>query len=364
MPKRIVQTLPLLVAAALLLTLGPLCRRDARRAAADTRALSNVPGSIQARNTNAFARILGELRMGAADFLFVKTELYLHGGISYHAHVDDLDAVDDDRNGHDHHDHEHDNHDDALADDSPDPLLELETPGDFDLGLGRAPLTGAHDHAAEEALATRIRGKDEDFRGFLGDLEREIKPWRDPDSPHVLTGGAELLPWFRLMTIADPHFVRGYRIGAMWLGRDRHYDQALAYIQEGIDLNAENPELFQLYLSKVLMTLHKARHEETNADADALEAARFGLAAGFRYRPESGEIGAIHRGLLWTDDHEEDIRFLARFVVMLFERERRFDDALAAGREARAIFPDDEIIHRLVQRLESGQSPYRADAPQ
>jgi hypothetical protein len=355
-PNRKLETILLVFSVAFVLAFGPTLRAGSRRVAAETRALSAVPGSVEARNTNAFARMLGEVRIGAADFLFVKTELYLHGGIGYHAHVDDLDAPaaahsprDDD--GHDHH-HDHDH-----GHESPAPLAtdSLDIPLDV-------PLTAARDeHAEAGAVSTRIRTHAEDFRGFLGNLEREIKPWRDPESPHILTGGTELLPWFRLMTVANPHFVRAYRIGAMWLGRERLYDEALAYLQEGIDRNTDNPELFQLYLSKTLTLLQRARLDEDNADLPALDAAHAGLVAGLAYRPPHGEVGVIRRGLLWTPDHEEDLLFLARFVVMLLERERRFDEALHAGRQILTHFPGDEMLKRLVERLEAGASPYRTD---
>jgi hypothetical protein len=339
-----------LLAAALLLAiaLAPMLRAEGRRIAAQTHALSAVPGSVEARNTNAFARILGEVRLGAADFLFVKTELYLHGGIGYHAHVDDLDASVAEAPSRPepahHHGHDHDH----------GPRLE---PAPDDLAPERLTAGSAHDNAGGDGVATRIRTRDEDFRGFLGHLEREIKPWRDPEAPHILTGGTELLPWFRIMTIANPHFVRAYRVGAMWLGRENRHDAALAYLQEGIDANADNPELFQLYLSKVLMLLRQGRIDGTPTGPAAIEAARDGLAAGLLYRPQHGEIGAIRHGLLWTADHEEDLLFLARFVVMLLERERRFDEAIAAGRDALVHFPDDETLRRLVKRLDSGTRP-------
>jgi hypothetical protein len=318
-----------------LFILSPLYEQG-RRLHQDSAALSTVAGSLENRNTNAFARILGELRIGAADFLFVKTELYLHGGIGYAEHTDDLESMDAvlegsspeaevhaDHTAHDHHGPEH--------------AHGEEAPG------------AAH---AEEGVQTRIRNADEDFRGIVGALEREIKPWRDPNSPHVLTEGSELLPWFRLMTIANPHFVRGYRIGALWLGRENKYVEALEFLDEGIANNQENPELFQLYLSRVTALAHLARENEVGIDEDALAAVQRGLELGYEFRPKGGETGKIRNRLLWTEDHEEDLLFLTRFEVNILSRLGRTEEALEAVGRHRGAFPEDGVLERIELRLQ------------
>ena len=54
----------------------------------------------------------------------------------------------------------------------------------------------------------------EDWRGFIGDLEREVKPWMDPSLGRIAKARSqEVMPWFRLMTLVNPHRVRGYRVG-------------------------------------------------------------------------------------------------------------------------------------------------------
>lgn len=315
----------------------------------ETEALVSQPGSLQRRNTNAFARILGELRIGAADFLFVKTELYLHGGIGYAAHTDDLDESQE-----------------ALAGEAHSLMGEegLPMPGDHEppdpAGHSEDHAGHAHEHGhveshgEGEAVPTTMRGAEDDFRGIVGDLERAIKPWRSPDSPHILVGGAELLPWFRLMTITNPHFVRGYRVGAMWLGRERQYDEALAFLQEGIDGNAGNPELFLLYLSKVLMLMHKDRLGGESCLEEGLMAAREGVRLGIAVRPENGEVGKIHAGLLWNADHAEDLLFLMRFEAMILERLGRRAEALEALETSRRLYPDDYPLQRIQERLLQG----------
>lgn len=350
----------LLAAAVLALIAAPPLAGVGRRLKAESAALADVPGSIEARNSNAFARILGELRIGAADFLFVKTELYLHGGIGYAEHTDApegseaMASANGSQHPHDAHDDSHaPSHEAGHADAALGDSLDIDVPADHE----------SHAHDDEAPVATRIREKSTDFRGFLGDLEREIKPWRDPANPHVLTGGAELLPWFRLMTISNPHFIRGYRVGAMWLGRSDKYDEAIAYLDEGIAANTDNPERFLLYLSKAQMLVFMARVGDPSLYAAALESARTGLALGLQYRPDGGETGKIHKGLLWNADLEEDLLFLARFEVMLLDRTGQSEAASAAARRARSLFPQDDTLRRLAERVEASGAHDPPPAP-
>ena len=86
-------------------------------------------------------------------------------------------------------------------------------------------------------------------------MHREVKPWRDPDEAHQHTDGKELIPWFRMMTVSDPHYIRGYIVGAFWV-QQHDRDAALGFIEEGL---AYNPDAFQLHLSKGFMLMRNAR---------------------------------------------------------------------------------------------------------
>lgn len=177
------------------------------------------------RNSSAVARMLGEFRTSMSDVMFIKTERYLHGGVGYVPHHDEpvLSTAE-------------------LADEVEEHQGELGIPGD--------------DEVAEHAgIQTLIPTAEADFRGFVGRLHRAVKPWRDPAKPHIHTDGRELLPWFRLMTAADPHYVRGYVAGGFWLQLEDR-EQAMGFIEEGI---ARNPGAFPLYVSRGLLRLKEAR---------------------------------------------------------------------------------------------------------
>ena len=109
-----------------------------------------------------------------------------------------------------------------------------------------------HDEPGCEAL---IPDAEDDFRGIVGYLERQVKPFFGPRHPHHHTDGQEVLPWFRVMTISDPHYLPGYTTGAWWLN-SRERDEALAFIEEGI---RNNPDSFQVRFVKGQILLDQAR---------------------------------------------------------------------------------------------------------
>lgn len=196
------------------------------------------------RNSSALATMLGEFRTGISDIMFIKTERYLHAGVGYIPHMEVLSA-------------------EALAEEVDEHQSELGIPdedphhghhhhGDAHHGHHHHGLDIDHEHAGTPTL---IPPAHRDFRGFVGRLHREVKPWRDPDRPHVHTDGRELLPWFRVMTLSDPKYVRGYVAGGFWLQME-NTELALAFVEEGL---RNNPEEFQLYVSRGFLRIKEAR---------------------------------------------------------------------------------------------------------
>ncbi|HEU4752612.1 MAG TPA: hypothetical protein VFU47_05840 [Armatimonadota bacterium] len=83
----------------------------------------------------------------------------------------------------------------------------------------------------------------EDFRGILGDLERETKPYA-VGTAHFSKDQDQMLPFYRLLTWADPHFVQGYTTGATFLCRaGQHPDEGIAFLLEGARNNPHSYEL-------------------------------------------------------------------------------------------------------------------------
>ena len=307
-----------------------------------------LAGDLEARNKNAFALILGEIRATAADLMFIKTERYLHSGVAYKPHMDlghmgrtgELDAKEE---SHSHHPPGSQQH--------PTVIMETSSPESSHAGHKH---DGACTHAG--GVPTLIRTASQDFRGFLGDLERATKPYLDPKHDHHVTTGDELLPWYRLMTLSDPHNLRGYMIGTMLLTYAKKPDEALAFIQEGIDKNRGNPQAYRLYVSLAQVHWKSGRLERS------LAAAKTGFEMAKAVRPHGGEIGAARKGVLWTEDLENDFLFVARFVPLFLERKGDIAQALRVAREIASLAPEDVPTAELIAKLESELSGRRRPA--
>jgi len=286
-----------------------------------------------ARNASAFARMMGEFRTSLGDMLFVKTERYLDSGIGYEPHID---AREMERTG--------------LADEA-----------DFDKSIASAEMkeaasikpgevatenhSGHTDHAGHdhdhETVATLIRTADSDFRGFIGKLEREVKPWRDPSKPHQHTAGTELLPWYRLATLSDPHNVRNFMIGAWWLKSlddPRQKDEAIKFLNEGI---AKNPNAYELYLMRGYVLRQTEKLEA--AKKDFARSAQLAL----KTRPAEGPVEKKTAEHNWdVTDEEQMIAAMTMHTLMVRDSEST-QTAARIVNDYRKILPGEGALLRL-----------------
>lgn len=100
---------------------------------------------------------------------------------------------------------------------------------------------------------TLIPAKEEDWRAVFGDLERNIQPYRPGPARH--SDPQELIPWYRVQTIINPHDVNAYATCAFFLGDfARRPERALDVLKSGIENNPDSPVLHQatgqLYFEK------------------------------------------------------------------------------------------------------------------
>lgn len=241
------------------------------------------------RNSSSIAMMIGEFRTSMSDIMFIKTERYLHGGIGYAPHHSEsvLSAED-------------------LSEEVEEHQGELGIPDDDE----------EDDHAGTPTL---IPTREQDFRGFVGKLHREVKPWRDPELAHIHTDGRELLPWFRAMTLTDPGYVRGFVAGSFWL-QMQDPDAALEFVEEGL---RNNPDAFELYVSRGFLLLRQVRtlrgivpenpdDEVRPIMEDALAAFSRGAELALLQRPPDGEEGPG-----WSGYQENDARAAANMTVTL-----------------------------------------------
>lgn len=306
------------------------------------------PDRLAAQNTGSIGQIMGQIRSGISDMMFMKASIYLHSGIRYgaHSHAEEGEEAE------------------AGAETSGDELAGIDVSyvseierevADMGIRPGETLIDGhlmegpegeesASGEEEEVDAPTVIPTAEDDFRGFIGRLERDVKPWRDPRLPHQHTSGDELLPWYRIMTLTDPTNVRGYMIGSWWLLR-RHTEtsdlEAMKFIDEGID---HNPDAFQLWQMKGRV------HERLDEIDAAIEAWGEARRLGMEVRPEGGKETAT-----WNHYMESDLRAAITFEGFHLARKGRLDDARRVANEALAVMPDFRPMNTLLEKLDAGE---------
>jgi len=280
------------------------------------------------RNASSIAVLFGELRTSMSDMMFIKTERYLHSGVAYVPHHDEqLLSVEDMGDEVDHHQADvqphHHTHSHGHSHSHDHPHVHHTHDGD---------------HAGTPTL---IPTRDQDYRGFIGRLHRQVKPWRDPTKAHIHTDGTELLPWFRVMTVTDPHYAMGYTLGSWWVAQyDR--DMALDFIEEGI---RHNPNAFQIRMARGFILWRTFRQEREDMQMldqviqDFRDAARLGIAQ----RPDPAD-GPPEEQPGWSWFQEQDLWAACQMRVLL---EREFGDperARELAAEYLEIFPDNKVL--------------------
>lgn len=179
-----------------------------------------------------------------------------------------------------------------------------------------------------------------------------MKPWRDPSEPDEHGSGDEILPWYRVMTFADPHNIRGYLIGAWWLKAIRSgekVDEALAFLEEGI---RNNPDAFQLHLQKGYILNQKVGNLVA-ARPSFRRAAELALKA----RPDDPPPDSLE----WTSYDEDDAGGAFRMAVLSEKEVGNHAEALRLARRYLAKLKSDASLERQIRELE--EEARRASEP-
>ncbi len=268
-------------------------------------------------NSSALAAILGEFRTSLSDFIWIKTELYEHQGIRFQPHVDEKEK-----------DVERGKMKTAIA------LTEGRT---TETMLLAKPIVKHADHPTTHALQW-IPAPEKDFRGFIGDIDREVHPW----GKHRFAESKETLPWYVILTVTNPHHSRAYIVGGWLLMKeDRqsdHLAQAERFLREGV---ANNPDSFPL---RVMLGRALIQEERWKEAIQEFEKAR-NLA--LKTRSKDGKPDAK-----WTDDAEEDFGFAVRYIP--FIQLRQLNDVKGARiscKEALSYMPNDRALKQFYENL-------------
>lgn len=260
--------------------------------------------SLDVHESSGSASLFGQFRTNTSSWLWLRTDLYLHNGVEMR------------------------------------PLTDAEKRAGKD-AESAAGGDGLHERSD---LVTVVPGREHDFRGFLGDIERATTAYK-PMKNHTHNDPVQALPLFRLMTWIDPAFLRGWLVGASVLAR---VDPAEAerYLRDGL---RENPRSIALHAELGALEAGKSKDYVAALayfdQAIALGEKRFAKGVG---DPDSDEAQGMLSALKWAA--------LCYRELAESGRNRDFDARArmrAVAAYGLALFPDDPVLLRSAE----GQAP-------
>ncbi len=245
---------------------------------------------VEAHETHASASLLGQFRMSAATWLYLHADLYLHNGVEMRPQTST---------------EQHTGQQSAVA-------------GTSDLGQGEG--TGE---------TTVIPAANQDFRGWIGDLERACGAYKDMRG-HTHNPPETAIPLFRLMTTVDPSFIPGWTMGAMIVARNTTTgpQDAVKFLKRGVE---ENPTEFRL------------RYET----GFYLAAYSRSLAQAVPWFEEARKLAYTRHDL--SPDESDSLRDTYRWLALCLRDMGRKREQQLVAQEGIARFSDDPVLLRLVR---------------
>lgn len=258
---------------------------------------------LEAQDTHAAASLLGQFRTSVSSFLFLRSDLYLHGGVEMR------------------------------------PLTAQEV---------KSGKTGVG-HAADETeqisdddhIVTVIPSKKEDFRGVFGDVERAVASYRDMKGHHHQSP-SQTLPLFNLMTRIDPQFVDGWTTAGyilLWDKKPGCVEKSLDFLQRGL---AENPESIDIlgqigycYLRDIKEIGYEGRHFDK----------------ALPYLEKARKIGLDNFKLL-SDKEKEALEENYRRLSICYRELGKFREMKANAAEGLQLFGQDGSLRLHLQEAE------------
>lgn len=241
----------------------------------------------------ASASLFGQFRSNISDFLWLKVDKYLHSGVDMRG------------------------------------LTKEEKERDSAERVRNGKTEAGHrEHTDETTIVPTART---DWRGVLGNVERDIKPFSDMGA-HAHRDPQEALPLFRLMTWSNPKFVQGYTTGAVMMARDKKARQeALDFLAEGERKNPDSVEI-QATFAFLLMKGESKRYAEAAVHAEK------GLA---NIKLKDIKTLSEDEVAAWQD--------CIRWRVLAYRDSQQHQKAIHAAREGLAQFPGDSTSTRLLK---------------
>lgn len=263
--------------------------------------------------------VFRELQFSLADMCFNKSTLYMHSGVRY--------AV--------------------VYEDAVSERIQNETEGDQTPDASKEPAgQDGHGHESEaehdqehEDIVPWIPPKDQDFRGILGDVEREVKPTTTEHAHH--SKEEEALPWLRLATIINPQHEKAWMGAAATLVEkkgDAGTSDAIALLELAVQINPlQEGKAYSMY--GLQWQLAHYYYMKTSRQDRAIETLERAVERGEK------DFGRL-------DDVQQDwLSFCVRDLIQFYRKAGRLDDAIETCRRGMVLYPEDGVIQRALRRI-------------
>lgn len=244
----------------------------------------------------ASASLLGQFRSSMSDFLWLKVDRYVHGGVELRGQT---------------------------------PQEKAAGNADAVTSADGGQENGNREHRGETTVIPSAR---RDWRGPLGDLERAVQPYQDM-SHHTHRDPKEALPIFRLMTWSNPHFIPGYTVGAAMMargGKDK-LDPAIDFLKEGERNNPDSIEIAQ-----ALGEMYTSRKRD--------------FPTGMPYLAQAMALGKARDKSTLTDDEDEAFQNAYRWAVLNRREAGDQKAARAYALEGMRLYPGDVVCRDYLAR--------------
>jgi tetratricopeptide (TPR) repeat protein len=189
------------------------------------------PSEFEEAKESIALSLMGQLRMSVGDLMWLKTLEYLHNGIIYRP---------------------------------PTKKEEGE-------GVRAVEFTGMGAGVAHSDGPSLVPDAERDWRGILGNVNREVEPYRSGAARH--SDPQELIPWYQLLTKFNPNYVQAYTVGALFMSDfAREPGKARDFLKAGAEANPWSFEI-QSALGRLYFDYFKQYQEAADALQQAVELA-------------------------------------------------------------------------------------------
>ncbi len=289
-----------------------LAGMGAHRLQEPLRPATEVAG-LNAHETHAGATLLGQFRTNISAWLWLRTDRYLHNGVEMR------------------------------------PLTDQElAAGQMGVGTSDNHEKDLHD---DSAMRTVVPSQSEDFRGWMGDVERATSTYKDMTN-HGHNSPKTALPLFRLMTWLDPHFIRGWTTGSAAIGWGRvpgSEVKMMAYLKEGLE---KNPQSVAIHMELGSVKVRRQR-DFRGAIPDFAAAIRYG-------GPNLEKLGP---------DDQEALQDAFRWKTLCHREIGDYEGKVASAKAGLQLFPEDSLLMRLLHEsplktVPGQKTPDRVEIPE